>query len=215
LLLIQHLLGILKSVSALSLLKVYYFVNVGLNDLNSQQLQLIASATATSLQITVTVVNYTMLQQFTFGYLAIDMNFPYHLNVLNNIAITYLNTPLTIFSIPNPNPQIYTNNINYTTQTLNYGYTAFTNFSNPFSNYRIIAFINSMDLISCTGNDPISLQTDVAVTAIDTYQINVTFGTNAILNYLYYSLLVVDMSQMEANSYPSNVVFTYLDGLGG
>jgi hypothetical protein len=96
----------------------------------------------------------TNVLHLNFNYLAVDRLFLYHLNAFHDIPINYMTTPLVAFNTPSLTPITYTNVVNYTTVTVGY---AFTLFSEPLSNYRVVSFLTTMDLSSALTTDQLTL----------------------------------------------------------
>lgn len=76
-------------------------------------------------------------------YLAIDKQFPYHINAFVNLPVNYLKGALTNLTTSNTVNNTYTNVVNYTAQCqlINSSYNKFTA---PFANNKVVLFLNAL-----------------------------------------------------------------------
>lgn len=78
-------------------------------------------------------------------YIAIDRNFPHHLNCFDNVPVNYANGALVNVSLPSTSQTFYRNVINYTLQAQSSGFTRVT-FSNPISKNIVLLFMSAVNL---------------------------------------------------------------------
>ena len=91
----------------------------------------------------VQITGITNLLLLSVRYIAIDKDFPHHLNTFENVPVNYTAGPLINISSASLSSTIYSNTINYTTQATASGCT-YTTFSTPLSNNKIVLFLTSL-----------------------------------------------------------------------
>ena len=74
-------------------------------------------------------------------YIAVDADFPHHLNTFDNVPVNYSSGNLVNISSQSSSLQSYKNTFNYTQQAAGRKY---TNFEEPFSNNKILLFLTSI-----------------------------------------------------------------------
>lgn len=76
-------------------------------------------------------------------YIAVDPNFPHHLNSFDNVPVNVSNGALSNISVSSTTPVTYLNTINYTLQAAGKTYDTF---STPLSNNKVVLFLTTLFL---------------------------------------------------------------------
>lgn len=98
--------------------------------------------TESTLTISVEMIGFTLLHFFNVPYIAIDPQFPYHLNSFDNVPINYNAGPLVNVSVRSAlRKTYYWNRINYTQQAIS---TPYRYFSAPLSNNKVVLLMTCM-----------------------------------------------------------------------
>lgn len=160
--------------------------------------------TATSFSVLVKISGNTDLWLMRVRYVGVDKQFPHHLNSFDNVPCNYNNGSLTFFSSKSATARTYTNNINYTLQAQSIS-SAYTTFSTPLSNNKILLFMTSMYLDG-DGGEPssfyaIDLQVSATPISSSMYTITVTLGVQVIVTRLHYSMIIFDQYDVQFTGY--------------
>jgi hypothetical protein len=99
--------------------------------------------TTTSFSVKVQIRGNTDIWIVVVRYIAVSKSFPHHLNSFDNVPVNYNNGALTAFDTRTMTLITYTNTINYTLQANSIG-SAYTNFTAPYTNAKILLFMTSM-----------------------------------------------------------------------
>lgn len=161
--------------------------------------------TASSFSVKVQITGYTHLYILTVRYIAISRSFPHHLNSFDNVPINYTKGALTNISVSNTVAKYYANFINYTAQCNANGYT-YNTFSLPLSNYKILLFLTSLfhsgwnePASATTGLRPLNMRIATSVRSSSTYLLNVTYGIQAVIWRLHFSIIIFDEANVESS----------------
>jgi hypothetical protein len=101
--------------------------------------------------VAVKIIGITNILLLNVPYIAIDPNFPHHLNSFDNVPVNYSAGVISNISTPSTiSIQTYTNVINYTTQAS--GLTHNT-FQAPFNRNKVLLFITSMNFYGTIENN--------------------------------------------------------------
>lgn len=93
-------------------------------------------------------------------YIAIDRNFPHHLNSFDNIPINYNKGLLTNITIQTTTIKYYQNTINYT-NLCNINSLTYNKFSLPLTNNKILLFLTSIySRTTSTGTLDLRIKTE-------------------------------------------------------
>lgn len=98
---------------------------------------------STDFSVLVQIQGITNIWVLNVRYIAIDKNFPHHLNSFDNVPLNYTQGPLVNISVVSVVPQYYYNVINYTALCNANGLT-YNKFSLPLSNNKILLFLTSL-----------------------------------------------------------------------
>ena len=88
----------------------------------------------------VEIFGITNIYILNVAYIAIDPDFPHHLNSFDNVPVSEGST-LTNITSRSYSPTTYTNTINYTQQAASRTYKTF---STPLTNNKIVLFLTSI-----------------------------------------------------------------------
>ena len=98
--------------------------------------------TASTFRVSVQIVGVTNIWILNVPYIAIDPQFPHHLNSFDNVPVNYnAGNLVNITQQSTSQVMVYTNIVNYTQQAQGLRYTTF---SQPYSNNRILLFMTSL-----------------------------------------------------------------------
>lgn len=102
--------------------------------------------TASTFTVSVQIYGVTNIYRLNVPYIAIDPQFPHHLNSFDNVPVNYNAGPLiNITSKSTTQVNTYTNVINYTLQSAG---RTFTKFKLPLENNKILLFICALEIYS-------------------------------------------------------------------
>lgn len=98
--------------------------------------------TAASFTVAVQIKGTTNIHLLNVPYIAVDPNFPHHLNSFDGVPINYNGPALTNFSTRVTNQVLtYSNVVNYTQQAAALPY---KRFSTPLSNNRVVLYLMAL-----------------------------------------------------------------------
>ena len=107
--------------------------------------------TASTFKVAVQIYGVTNIHILNVPYIAIDPNFPHHLNSFDNVPVNYNNGALTNITARSTSSILtYTNTINYTVQANGRSYKTF---STPATNNKILLYICAIDIFSTNEYD--------------------------------------------------------------
>lgn len=108
--------------------------------------------TATTFTVEVEIIGVTNIYYLSVSYIAVDPNFPHHLNSFDNVPVNVSNGALTNISVASSSPTNYLNTINYTLQAAGRTYDTF---STPLTNNKVVLFLSTLfinyDTLSMPG----------------------------------------------------------------
>ena len=96
--------------------------------------------TASSFQVEVEIIGVTNIWILNVPYIAIDPNFPHHLNSFDNVPVNYSNGNLVNITTESSTTQTYKNTVNYTQQAAGRTY---TRFSSTLSDNKVLLFLTT------------------------------------------------------------------------
>lgn len=100
------------------------------------------AVTTSSFSVLIQISGYTNIRILNVRFIAIDADFPHHVNSFDNVPVNYLAGPLVNISEGTFDTiQVYRNTINFTLQSAGHPYSTF---STPLSNNKIILFLTSL-----------------------------------------------------------------------
>lgn len=99
--------------------------------------------TQTKFDVLVQIRGFTNLWILSVRYVAIDKNFPHHLNSFDNIPVNYTFGPLVNISVITSSITYFTNIINYT-DLCNLNGLTYNKFLAPLTNNKILLFMTSL-----------------------------------------------------------------------
>lgn len=175
--------------------------------------------TASSFSVLVKIYGYTNIKLLSVRCIAIDINFPHHLNCFDNVPINYGSAALVNVTTPSTSITYYSNIINYTLQAQASGFT-YTQFSNPLQNNVIILFMSSISITSLADSSSwglrIQINVNSSVLSQTTYQIQVSFGIKTKLLKLHFSQIIFDRNDIDSSMAYQVVYFAHsFTNLGG
>ena len=102
--------------------------------------------TASTFTVSVQIYGVTNIYRLNVPYIAIDPEFPHHLNSFDNVPVNYNNGALTNITVSTTNQVMtYTNVINYTQQAAG---RTFTSFKTPLENNKVLLYICALEIRS-------------------------------------------------------------------
>ena len=125
------------------------------------------------------MVGVTNIWILNVPYIAIDPQFPHHLNSFDNVPVNYnAGNLVNITQKSTTQVMVYTNIVNYTQQAQGLRYTTF---SQPYSNNRILLFMTSLFIFAQLENNnppffPIDLHVSAEVISTDQYNMIVSLS---------------------------------------
>ena len=117
-------------------------------------------------------------------YIAIDPQFPHHLNSFDNVPVNYnAGNLVNITQQSTTQVMVYTNIVNYTQQAQGLRYTTF---SQPYSNNRILLFMTSLFIFGQLENNnppffPIDLRVSAEVISTNYYKMTASLSNKTII----------------------------------
>lgn len=132
-----------------------------------------------SFKVAVQIKGVTNILLLNVPYIAIDPNFPHHINSFDNVPANYSAGKLVNISTPSTSMRTYTNTINYGLQAAGRNYTSF---NSPWSRNKILLFMTSLFLYGDNEQAgsaklrSIDLFVDAKAISKTKYQIIVKFG---------------------------------------
>lgn len=136
---------------------------------------------------------YTNIRIITMQYLAADRSFPYHLNIFNDIPVSYSSTLTNITTTAGgmATNRSYRNYINYTNLANSIG-TTHTVFGSNLAKCDIVLFLCAI-YNKGTGNTiSFNFQVTMKITAIDQFYIDVLITPNYQIDLLRFSMVAMD-----------------------
>ena len=137
--------------------------------------------TASTFRVSVQIYGVTNIWILNVPYIAIDPQFPHHLNSFDNVPVNYNAGSLTnITSKSKTQVNTYTNVINYTVQAAD---RQFKRFSLPLDNNKIILYICALEIYSTNEKTslpwyPIDYFVETEILSEETYRITVNLANN-------------------------------------
>ena len=96
--------------------------------------------------MSVQIYGVTNIHRLNVPYIAIDPEFPHHLNSFDNVPVNYNNGALTNITVATSSQVMtYTNVINYTQQAAG---RTFTSFKPPLENNKVLLYICALEIRS-------------------------------------------------------------------
>ena len=149
--------------------------------------------------MSVQIYGVTNIYRLNVPYIAIDPEFPHHLNSFDNVPVNYNAGALT--NIPSKSTTVvhsYTNVINYTVQASG---RTFTKFIPPLENIRILLFICALEIYSTNEGYslpwyPIDYHVEPTVLSETTYQLRVTLSNKTEIDWLHFSEIIFDQADV-------------------
>lgn len=132
--------------------------------------------TASTFKVQVDIIGYTSLYIFNVPYIAVDPNFPHHLNSFDNVPISY-GSKLVNFTSKKVAPTYYKNYINYTEQASS---KPIKTFAAPLESNKIMLFITSLHIFSSypsPTNKPVNLKVSYKIENSSTYSMSAVLST--------------------------------------
>lgn len=138
----------------------------------------------------------TKVFEMELRYIAINSDFPYHINAYSNDVQTYQGPQI----IGGPTTSLYY--ANYTDQAKNFPFHTFTPLANgDFSNNKILLFISCWSYVGGTesayGQYPPYVNVTTYAFNSSHYAIHINVGTNSTITKLHFNLLMFDEYNIE------------------
>ena len=130
------------------------------------------------------MVGVTNIWILNVPYIAIDPQFPHHLNSFDNVPVNYnAGNLVNITQRSETQVMVYTNIVNYTQQAQGLRYTTF---SQPYSNNRILLFMTSLFIFGQLENNnppffPIDLRVSAEVISTNYYNMTASLSNKTII----------------------------------
>ena len=130
------------------------------------------------------MVGVTNIWILNVPYIAIDPQFPHHLNSFDNVPVNYnAGNLVNITQKSTTQVMVYTNIVNYTQQAQGLRYTTF---SQPYSNNRILLFMTSLFIFGQLENNnppffPIDLRVSAEVISTNYYNMTASLSNKTII----------------------------------
>lgn len=131
-------------------------------------------------------------------YIAIDQQFPFHVNCFPHITVDKYGALVNISS-PKDYQTTYTNNLNYTRLADEFGFTTKNRFTAPLTNYKMAIFWNCVHMVSSSPTMAFYFKIDAKAISSQILQINTWAGIRFEVNRLHMSLVVLDVVGIQSS----------------
>ena len=139
----------------------------------------------------VQIIGITNVLRLNVPYIAVDPEFPHHLNSFDNVPVTYPDKTLVNITSRSNSIETFTNVINYTAQAAGKN---FTSFQTPLSSNKILLFLTNFGIEGQMeffgARVPITIIVEGTVLSTETYSLTVQAGKKVNLHDIGFSQII-------------------------